>query len=260
MLQASSWSPSPIRIGTGASASPHPPRASRAPTRRSRRCSTTRAPTPSWSRARRNATWSTRSSPAPPAIPALVEKPPGRDAAEAERLAALEPAVWVGFNRRFSHLAVLAPRVPENGELEVSLRLSYRRASWRAHEVSDDALGDLGPHLADLAACLLGGELSSARADSIGPRPRPGRADRRARLGHDRLSRPTPHGSSGSRCGGDPVSSRRAASTVVSRAAPSRGCAGTSTRSSNRSRGNSGRWAVLSVVRVVACSRQRAKE
>jgi predicted dehydrogenase len=101
-------------------------------------------------------------------IPALVEKPPGRDAAEAERLAALEPAVWVGFNRRFSHLADLAPRVPASGELELSLRLSYRRASWRAHEVSDDALGDLGPHLADLAACLLGGELRSARAGSIG--------------------------------------------------------------------------------------------
>ncbi|HEX6116625.1 MAG TPA: Gfo/Idh/MocA family oxidoreductase [Solirubrobacterales bacterium] len=102
-------------------------------------------------------------------IPALVEKPPGRDAGEAERLAELDPPVWVGFNRRFSHLTAVAPRVPASGELELSLRLCYRRGSWRAHEVSEDALGDLGPHLADLAACLLGGELRSARARSIEP-------------------------------------------------------------------------------------------
>jgi predicted dehydrogenase len=102
-------------------------------------------------------------------IPALVEKPPGRDAAEAERLAQLDPPVWIGFNRRFSHLAAVAPRVPASGELEIALRLCYRRASWRAHEVRDDALSDLGPHLADLAACLLGGELRSARARSLKP-------------------------------------------------------------------------------------------
>jgi predicted dehydrogenase len=102
-------------------------------------------------------------------IPVLVEKPPGRDAAEAERLAALDSPVWIGFNRRFSHLAAVAPRVPPSGELELSMRLCYRRASWRAHEVRDDALGDLGPHLADLAACLLGGELRSARATTIRP-------------------------------------------------------------------------------------------
>ena len=101
-------------------------------------------------------------------VPALVEKPPGRDAGEAERLAALDPPVWVGFNRRFSHLARLDGRVPED-ELELSLQISYRRASWGAHEVHDDALGDLGPHLADLAACLLGGELNSARAIVITP-------------------------------------------------------------------------------------------
>jgi predicted dehydrogenase len=102
-------------------------------------------------------------------VPVLVEKPPGRDAAEAEELAALEPPIYVGFNRRFSHLTAIAPRVPAEGELELSLRLSYRRASWRAHQVRDDALGDLGPHLADLAACLLGGELRSARATAVAP-------------------------------------------------------------------------------------------
>jgi predicted dehydrogenase len=102
-------------------------------------------------------------------VPVLVEKPPGRDAAEAEKLAALDLPVYVGFNRRFSHLNAVAPRVPPEGELRLTLRLSYRRASWRAHEVRDDALGDLGPHLADLAACLLGGELRSVRASSVAP-------------------------------------------------------------------------------------------
>ena len=100
-------------------------------------------------------------------VAVLVEKPPGRDADEAERLAALDTPVWIGFNRRFSHLAAIAPRIPSDGELRLSLRLCYRRASWRAHEVRDDALGDLGPHLADLAACLLGGELLSARARTV---------------------------------------------------------------------------------------------
>jgi predicted dehydrogenase len=97
----------------------------------------------------------------------LVEKPPGRGRQEAERLARLDGPVWVGFNRRFSHLRTLAGRVPPAGELRVSLRISYRRASWRPHQVRDDALADLGPHLADLAGCLLGGELSGARARAL---------------------------------------------------------------------------------------------
>ena len=97
----------------------------------------------------------------------LVEKPPGRGREEAERLMGLDPAVWVGFNRRFSHLPALVDRVPADGELRVRMRIAYRRASWRPHEVRDDALADLGPHLADLARCLLGGELSAARAPAV---------------------------------------------------------------------------------------------
>lgn len=100
----------------------------------------------------------------------LVEKPPGRGAAEAERLTRLRRPVWVGFNRRFSHLPAVAGAVPPRGELRLGLRISYRRASWRPHQVRDDALSDLGPHLADLAACLLGGGLSAARALEIGQR------------------------------------------------------------------------------------------
>jgi predicted dehydrogenase len=97
----------------------------------------------------------------------LVEKPPGLGREEAERLALLDPPVWVGFNRRFSHLPALFGRVPADGELALRMRIAYRRASWRPHEVRDDALADLGPHLADLAGCLLGGELSAARAPSV---------------------------------------------------------------------------------------------
>jgi predicted dehydrogenase len=96
--------------------------------------------------------------------PALVEKPPGLGREEAERLERLARPVWVGFNRRFSHLRALSRRVPAHGELRLSLRISYRRSSWRAHQVRDDALADLGPHLADLAGCLLGGEIAWARA------------------------------------------------------------------------------------------------
>ena len=34
-------------------------------------------------------------------LPTLVEKPPGIDASEAAALAALDPAPWISFNRRF---------------------------------------------------------------------------------------------------------------------------------------------------------------
>lgn len=98
----------------------------------------------------------------------LVEKPAGRSAEETARLARLDPPVWVGFNRRFSHLSSLAGRVPRDGGLDLSMRISYRRASWRAHEVRDDALTDLGPHLADLAVSLLG-RVSAARARAVAP-------------------------------------------------------------------------------------------
>lgn len=99
----------------------------------------------------------------------LVEKPPGLSAEEARRLGSLG-RVRVGFNRRFSHLRAVARGVPATGPLELSLRISYRRGAWRPHQVSDDALADLGPHLADLAGCLLGGEIERARADEVGPR------------------------------------------------------------------------------------------
>jgi len=96
----------------------------------------------------------------------LVEKPPGRDLADAEAIARLRPRPWIGFNRRFSHLRSLAGRLPGEGTLDVSIAISYRRRSWRAHEVRTDALADLGPHAVDLARRILEG-LDSVRAAEI---------------------------------------------------------------------------------------------
>lgn len=99
-------------------------------------------------------------------IVALVEKPPAPDAAGALRLAALSPAPYCGFNRRFDQGAKLARRVPPEGDLELHLVLHYRRASWRPLQRSEDALLDLGPHLIDLALVLTGAVPLAARAQS----------------------------------------------------------------------------------------------
>lgn len=96
---------------------------------------------------------------------ALVEKPPALDAPAALRLAALSPAPFAGFNRRFDQGAELAGRVPASGELRLRLVMHYRRASWRALARGEDALLDLGPHLVDLALMLTGALPVAVRAD-----------------------------------------------------------------------------------------------
>lgn len=85
---------------------------------------------------------------------ALVEKPPAPDGAGALRIAALTPAPWIGFNRRFDQGLDLAGRVPPEGELEVRLVLHHPRKRWRPVTGGDDALLDIGPHLVDLALYL----------------------------------------------------------------------------------------------------------
>jgi predicted dehydrogenase len=90
-------------------------------------------------------------------LPALVEKPPGRDAEEAARLADLEPAPWLALNRRFDRrLDRLA--LPPGG----TLRCTFTTA-WDAHEPEGDLLLDLGPHLVDLAL-RVGGEVGRVDA------------------------------------------------------------------------------------------------
>ncbi len=90
------------------------------------------------------------------AIPTLVEKPPAPDLEGALRLAALEPAPLIAFNRRFLQGAELRSGIPAGGWIELELELRYRRDAWAAHEARDDALLDAGVHLIDLAAFLAG--------------------------------------------------------------------------------------------------------
>jgi predicted dehydrogenase len=88
-------------------------------------------------------------------VATLVEKPPASDAAGARALVAIDPTPWVAFNRRFDVGARrLRGAVPPTGDLDLRVEIHYRRASWRAHAVRDDALLDLGPHLVDWATWI----------------------------------------------------------------------------------------------------------
>ena len=82
-------------------------------------------------------------------------------------LAALEPAPWIGFNRRFLQGVELAGRLPAQGWVELDLELRYRRRSWRSHGRGDDALLDAGSHLIDLAFWLASSEPLAVRAASL---------------------------------------------------------------------------------------------
>jgi predicted dehydrogenase len=103
-------------------------------------------------------------------LPCLLEKPPAADSAGAERIAALDPSPWIGFNRRFHQALELGPAIPLRGRLAVELELSYRRASWRPHIEHGDALGDVGPHLVDLALLICGRQEPEVAAASVSER------------------------------------------------------------------------------------------
>ncbi|MEM1333542.1 MAG: Gfo/Idh/MocA family oxidoreductase, partial [Actinomycetota bacterium] len=97
-------------------------------------------------------------------LPVLVEKPPAPDAASAAELAKLEPTPFVAFNRRFDPgaravRAAIGSRARGGGVLEVEAAITYRRGSWGAHTVTDDALLDLGPHLVDWVRWSTGAEI-----------------------------------------------------------------------------------------------------
>ncbi|MFP5255479.1 MAG: Gfo/Idh/MocA family protein [Acidimicrobiia bacterium] len=99
-------------------------------------------------------------------LPVLVEKPPATDLTGARRLAALTPAPWIGFNRRFDPgVRTLRRRVPDRGRLELELRLAYRRRSWAPRTVDDDVLLDLGPHVVDLVQWLAGTRIETVSAE-----------------------------------------------------------------------------------------------
>jgi predicted dehydrogenase len=97
-------------------------------------------------------------------VPALVEKPPARTAAETGRLGELDPAPSIGFNRRFEGaLAELREQIPADGALE--LRLAFdRRSTWGSYSGEDPLLLDVGPHAFDLVRWLSGAEVARVRA------------------------------------------------------------------------------------------------
>ena len=90
-------------------------------------------------------------------VPVLIEKPPAPTFSDAVELARLEPSPWIAFNRRFAPARrELRDALAGERRLELDLALYYRRRSWDAYTVADDALLDLGPHLIDLARWLCG--------------------------------------------------------------------------------------------------------
>jgi myo-inositol 2-dehydrogenase / D-chiro-inositol 1-dehydrogenase len=118
-------------------------------------------------------------------LPCLVEKPPAPDLSGALELTALRPSPWIGFNRRFvPELQALRSNLPSAGPLRLGLRLHYRRSSWSAYTVDDEALIDAGPHLIDLARWLSGADVEEVRARRLAPR----RAQLELRLADDRGS------------------------------------------------------------------------
>jgi predicted dehydrogenase len=101
-------------------------------------------------------------------LPALVEKPPGRDLKEAEGLLELTPTPWLAFNRRFDpELARLKSHLPNQKMGKLRLELCYRRKAWNPIDMQDDALLDLGPHLIDLVRWLTGSEVRSVQAETL---------------------------------------------------------------------------------------------
>jgi myo-inositol 2-dehydrogenase/D-chiro-inositol 1-dehydrogenase len=102
-------------------------------------------------------------------IPALVEKPPAGDAAEAASVAALAPAPWMGFNRRYEPgLQRLRRRIPAQGEVRIEMQ-QHNPGGWASHVVRDDALLSLGPHLIDLARWLSASEVEEVRVLELEP-------------------------------------------------------------------------------------------
>jgi predicted dehydrogenase len=97
-------------------------------------------------------------------LTALVEKPPAPEAGGALRIAALVPAPWIAFNRRFDQGLQLIRCVPPGGDLTMKMELHYRRSSWRPVARGDDALLDLAPHLIDMALFLTGALPIAVRA------------------------------------------------------------------------------------------------
>lgn len=100
-------------------------------------------------------------------LPALVEKPPGLDAVEAASLAALHPVPRIGFNRRFEPELANVREIARGSGRELFLLMRYRRNAWGPHDMRDDALLDLAPHLVDLVHWLSADDVVRVRARTL---------------------------------------------------------------------------------------------
>jgi predicted dehydrogenase len=109
----------------------------------------------------------------------LVEKPPGGDRAGAQALAQLSQPPAVGFSRRFDPAWRALRDAARSAEPphQLELRLSFRRSAWDPHVVTDDALADLGSHVADLAAWIAGAPVARARCERLEPEAAAGELD-----------------------------------------------------------------------------------
>ncbi len=101
-------------------------------------------------------------------IPALIEKPPARDAGEAAQLASLSPPPWIAFNRRFEPelVAIRNAAQTTTEPVELSFVIRARKSSWPSYEVDDDVLLNLGPHVVDLALWISQADLTAVRGRS----------------------------------------------------------------------------------------------
>ncbi|HEU5143458.1 MAG TPA: hypothetical protein VFU04_09920, partial [Solirubrobacterales bacterium] len=70
-------------------------------------------------------------------------------------------------NRRFLQGVALLPLIPEEGWLDLSLELRFRRADWDAHASRDEALLDAGIHVIDLATFLTGADPIAVRTGRL---------------------------------------------------------------------------------------------
>lgn len=104
-------------------------------------------------------------------VASLVEKPPALTATEAARLVGLEPAVSVGFNRRFEPaIATMHARFAATPPATLQLELSILPSAWGAFGGSDGVLLDLGPHVVDLALWLTGRTPRRVRVHQVSQR------------------------------------------------------------------------------------------
>jgi UDP-N-acetylglucosamine 3-dehydrogenase len=98
-------------------------------------------------------------------VRALVEKPPAPTAAAAARLTELDPAPWIGFNRRFEP-ALQAMRAHAGAQPDIALDivLTIENQLWSAYAAKDGPLTDLGSHAVDLATWITRRPVERVRA------------------------------------------------------------------------------------------------